>query len=727
MTLIVNGERIDDSLIENEVERLRPDYQKVFKDQTPDERETRLRDWAKENVIERILIQQTAGKDPRKIPVKEINEAYQKMKDEHGGEASFYKKFGMTKAQDSEAKKELELQLRVERLIREMTRDVPLPSEEQAKDLYDENRNKYTTPEQIRAAHIVKHVDASTSLSQAKEAILKIQKELKSGKSFEALADENSDCPGNGGDLGYFPRGQMVPQFEDVVFSMKKNEVSDVFQTEFGFHIAKVLDRQPSRPVDFEKMKQNIIERLHEENRNKKVEDFVDELKEKAEIVLFAPEQKRSFINKMAKSGGEQKSLAPRKPLNSILVKPAGPDCNMACTYCFYLEKEALFPENKAHRMSEAVLEEMIKQALEQGGSSISFGWQGGEPTLMGLPFFERAVEFQKKYGRGQTVGNGLQTNGILIDEKWAKFLKAYYFLVGLSLDGPEHVHNYYRFMRGGKGSWTRVVESAKLMLEHDVAVNALSVVNDYSVRFPEEIYEFHKELGLTFQQYIPCVETDSHDPGKAAPFSVSSEAYGAFLCTLFDLWLADFKDEEPTTSIRFFDSVFYGYVGAPPPECTLLPECGVYVVVEHDGNVYSCDFFVESEWKLGNVLEDNLSDMLNSGRQSAFGKIKADIHDTCKSCPWLKHCRGGCPKDRSRDPRDRNLSHFCGSYKMFFEHADARMKRLAENWKREQGRNEKRDSVLKAIEKSEIKVGRNDPCPCGSGKKFKKCCGASA
>ena len=627
MTLIVNGERIDDSLIETEVQRLRPDYQKVFQDQTPDEQETQLRDWAKENVIERILIQQIARKDPRTIPAKEINKAYQKMKEEHGGEESFYKKFGMTKAQDPEAKKELELQLRVERLIREVTGDVPTPSEEQARDHFDNNREKYMTPEQIRA-------------------------------------------------------------------------------------------------VDFEKVKQNIIEQLHEEDRNKKVEDFVDELKEKAEIILFAPEQKRLFINKMAKSGREQTSLASRKPLNSILVKPAGPDCNMACTYCFYLEKGELFPENKNHRMREAVLKEMIKQALEQSGTRISFGWQGGEPTLMGLPFFEKAVEFQKMYGQGQIVGNGLQTNGILVDEKWAKFLKEYNFLVGLSLDGPEHIHDLYRSMRGGKGSWNRVVKSAKLMLDHDVAVNALSVVNDYSVQFPKEIYEFHKELGLSFQQYIPCVETDREDPMKSAPFSVSSEAYGAFLCTLFDLWLSDFKNGEPTTSIRFFDSVFYGYVGAPPPECTLLPECGVYVVVEHNGNVYSCDFFVESEWQLGNILDNYLVDMLNSSRQRAFGKIKAEIHDTCRNCPWLKHCRGGCPKDRSRNPGDQNLSHFCGSYKMFFEHADTRMKRLAENWKREQGRNEKRDSVLRAIEKGEIKVGRNDPCPCGSGKKFKTCCG---
>lgn len=412
------------------------------------------------------------------------------------------------------------------------------------------------------------------------------------------------------------------------------------------------------------------------------------------------------------------------KRLNNILVKPAGPDCNMACRYCFYLEKANLFSESKVHRMSLDVLEEMVRQVCQGGERYISFGWQGGEPTLMGLSFYQQAVDFQQRYGRGQNVGNGLQTNGILIDNDWAKFLKEYHFLVGLSLDGPEHVHDHYRFMRGGNGSWNQVVDRAKLMLDAGVAVNALSVVNDYSVEYAGEIYEFHKNLGLTYQQYIPCVETDPHDRAKLAPFSVSPEKFGSFLCTLFDLWIADFKDHVPTTSIRHFDSVFHSYVGLPPPECTLLPECGIYVVIEHDGGVYACDFFVEPDWKLGNIMDGNLVDFLNSERQQEFGRMKSTLPDQCKSCTWLKYCRGGCTKDRIRDPRDNHVSHFCQSYQMFFEHADQRLQQLGDHWKQEQAQAAKRDAVMHAIQRGEIKVGRNDLCPCGSGRKFKKCCG---
>ncbi|HDL19289.1 MAG TPA: anaerobic sulfatase maturase [Bacteroidetes bacterium] len=416
--------------------------------------------------------------------------------------------------------------------------------------------------------------------------------------------------------------------------------------------------------------------------------------------------------------------LPPFKPLNSILIKPSGPDCNMACTYCFYLEKENLFTETKIHRMSDEILEEMIKQVLEQAGANVSFGWQGGEPTLMGLPFFEKAVAFQQKYGRGQSVGNGLQTNGILIDEKWAKFLDRYNFLVGLSLDGPENIHNHYRFLRGGKGSWQQVTSAAKVMLDAGVAVNALTVVNDYSVQFPEEIYYFHREMGLDFMQFIPCVETDPAHPDRAALFSVAPEKYGEFLCKIFDLWQADFEEGASTTSVRYFDSVFYSYVGLTAPECTLLPACGIYVVVEHNGDVYSCDFFVEPEWKLGNVMEHKIIDMLNSERQHRFGLMKAGLPQKCRTCKWLPYCYGGCTKDRIHDPRDQNLNHFCASYKMFFNHADERMRRLAVDWQRQQEIAAQHDALFRPDEIDYLHAGRNDPCPCGSGLKYKNCCG---
>ncbi len=408
-----------------------------------------------------------------------------------------------------------------------------------------------------------------------------------------------------------------------------------------------------------------------------------------------------------------------KKKLSSVLIKPAGPDCNMACTYCFYLEKSELFTESKIHRMTDEILEETVKQVLSQGERDVSFGWQGGEPTLMGLPFFRKAVEFQQRYGHGQSVGNGLQTNGLLIDQDWAKFLSEYKFLIGLSIDGPEHIHNRYRRMRNGKESWPRVVEKAKLLLDAGVATNALTVVNDYSVDYPEEIYNFHKSIGLNYMQFIPCLEVDPADSSRVTPFSAPPDKYGEFLCRVFDLWLDDIEGLTASTSVRFFDSLFHIYVGLPAPECTLLKECGVYVVIEHNGDVFACDFFVDPEWKLGNIMSNRLIDMLNSAKQNRFGQLKASLPDDCKNCPWLYACRGGCTKDRIHNPSNRRLNHFCRSYKVFFSYAEERFKELAAAWKRKNT-----PAELSNHGKEPIKIGRNDPCPCGSGLKYKKCCG---
>jgi uncharacterized protein len=413
------------------------------------------------------------------------------------------------------------------------------------------------------------------------------------------------------------------------------------------------------------------------------------------------------------------------KPLDSLLIKPAGPDCNLDCSYCFYLDRSGQFPGAKVHRMSEQVLEEMVKQVMQQGSRHVSFGWQGGEPTLAGLPFFEKAVEFQIQYGNGKSVSNGLQTNGILLDDAWAQFLRQYSFLVGLSIDGPEHVHDHYRIFKGGQKSWSQVVDKAKLLLDAGVEVNALSVVNDYSVQFPDEIYAFHKDLGLNYMQFIPCVETDPANPGAAAPFSVSADAYGRFLVRMFELWKADFDGPIATTSIRFFDSVFHKYVGLNAPECTLMQTCGVYIVVEHNGDVYACDFFVQPEWRLGNVMEGSVIEMLNSPLQTKFGEWKQELPDKCLECQWLHPCRGGCTKDRIRDPRDNNLNHFCESYMMFFEHADAHLRALANDWMQRNAA-----PVMPGVTETAAprvvheSIDRNAPCPCGSGKKYKKCHG---
>jgi len=442
------------------------------------------------------------------------------------------------------------------------------------------------------------------------------------------------------------------------------------------------------------------------------------------------------------------KTLPLLKPLSSILVKPTGADCNIDCTYCFYLDRAGIirpgfqndgrgFDRLHGRAMSEEVQEEMIRQMMRDGGWQVSFGWQGGEPTLMGLDFFKRSVSLQKQYGRnGQSVGNGLQSNGLSIDDEWCDFLRETHWLVGLSIDGPAHVHDHYRVTRNGKPTYEMVKEAAERMSRKKVEFNALTVVNDYSAQYAKEIYEHHKSLGIEFMQFIPCVETDPFHPGQAADFTVSGEDYGKFLCEIFDLWKADFKHGKPTTSVRYIDSVFHTYVDMQPPECTLLKECGCYVVVEHNGDVFACDFFVESDWKLGNVMESRLIHLLNSERQKEFGLLKADMPEECLTCEWQKHCYGGCTKDRIRDPADEGSNHFCGSYIQFFEHADAELQRLAEDWIKEQTLETERNRAAQrqALElrrqaelsthKAKTKVSRNDPCPCGSGKKFKKCCG---
>ncbi len=362
------------------------------------------------------------------------------------------------------------------------------------------------------------------------------------------------------------------------------------------------------------------------------------------------------------------------KELKSILIKPAGPDCNMACRYCFYLPKKALFSEEikgkPALRMGESILKQIVKQTLDHDVNGFSFAWQGGEPTLMGIDFFKKAVDLQSRFGGDYEIENSLQTNGLQVNREWARFLARSNFLVGLSLDGPQHIHDTYRLLKNGKGSWQQVVDKAKCLLDGGAEVNALVVVNDYSVQFPEEIYEFNKSLGLYHMQFIPCAEPEWRADG---------ERYGDFLVTLFDLWLNDFKEGRPTSFIRFFDAIFYWYFGLVSPLCVLQPECGNYLVVEHNGDVFSCDFYVEEKWRLGNVMTENLHEMLNSSLQDSFGKRKMEITGACQDCQWLSLCHGGCVKDRFAGT---GANVFCTAYKKLFAHADAPMKELAEKLK---------------------------------------------
>lgn len=284
MSLVINGEKIDSEFIEQEMTAMRPKYQQTFQDQTTEQQEKQLREWAKENVIEKTLLLQTAMKDPNPVEQHIIETEYKNLLEGFDGEKKFLDKNGLTKKDIAKVKKDIERQVRVKRLTEKLQNQVDEVSEKEARDFYNQNQAYFNIPEQIRAAHIVVHIDGQTSINVAQKKIYEAQEKLKKGHSFEELADSYSDCPGNGGDLGYFVRGQMVQEFEDVVFSMQPQQISDVFQTGFGFHIAKVYARVPESIADFDQVKDKIVEQLINERKKKAVEQFLDTVREQAEI-----------------------------------------------------------------------------------------------------------------------------------------------------------------------------------------------------------------------------------------------------------------------------------------------------------------------------------------------------------------------------------------------------------------------------------------------------------
>ncbi len=372
---------------------------------------------------------------------------------------------------------------------------------------------------------------------------------------------------------------------------------------------------------------------------------------------------------------------APRKPLSSVMVKPIGAFCNLHCTYCYYLDKAHLYPGAPAsHRMSDDTLEQLII-GMFRASALPTFIWQGGEPTVLGLDFFKKVVDLQKQHSKGRGYSNALQTSGFLLNEAWADFLKAENFLVGLSIDGPQPIHDRYRLDRMNRGTFAKVYENAQLLIAKGVQVNALGTVNDYSVKFAREIYQFFVETGFVFMQFSPIVERDPHNAKAAAPFSVSARAYGEFLVQVFDAWMQDFDFDklQQKTSVRFFDSLLHIYVGLDPMQCVLHKHCNDYMVVEHNGDLYSCDFLVgERNTALGNLHQISLQDAFYSPAHLAFGQQKAALDSECRRCQWLSQCYGGCIKDRIRDPADQGHNHFCESFKHFFAHSDKDFKKLA-------------------------------------------------
>jgi uncharacterized protein len=369
----------------------------------------------------------------------------------------------------------------------------------------------------------------------------------------------------------------------------------------------------------------------------------------------------------------------------SILVKPAGSFCNLQCDYCFYLEKHRLYEGAPAkHRMTDETAEKIIRDMFACSDAP-TFIWHGGEPTLAGLEFFTKIVAVQRFYAKGRPYSNALQTNGTLLNEDWAHFFKNENFLVGVSLDGPEHIHDQYRKDRGGRGTFQRVFEKTQMLLDRGVQVNALATVNSYSVKFPTEIYKFFKKNRLIFMQFSPVVEQDPENPEAAAPYSVDARDYGAFLKELFSLWVGDFdvKRLKQKTSVRFFDALIQKYVGMNPDHCIFQKECGNALVAEHNGDLFSCDYLVSADTRIGNIHEMSVAEAVRSPNHTGFAKRKAALGPECRSCQWLDLCYGGCIKDRIRDPRDKGQNRFCSSYQFFFQRADKRLRKFAKLYRK--------------------------------------------
>ncbi len=409
----------------------------------------------------------------------------------------------------------------------------------------------------------------------------------------------------------------------------------------------------------------------------------------------------------------------------SLLVKPASADCNLRCTYCFYLEKKELYPDLPRLRMSDETLEKMISSYMGIPMQQYSIGWQGGEPTLMGLDFFKKVVQLQQKYGRpGAMVSNGLQTNGTLIDDEWAQFLAKYKFLVGVSLDGMEEVHNHYRKYGSNKGSHADVLRGIEALKRNNVDFNILTLVNNISVKKPLDIYNYLKDKGFYFQQFIECLEFDKN--GELYPYSVKAEEWGKFLCDIFDEW---YKEDTRKISIRLFDAVLNKLVNGNIVCCPMGNDCRHYFVVEHNGDIYPCDFYVQDDLKLGNINTGEWQNFAEHEKYDEFGLAKAQMAPQCKECEFLFLCQGDCQKNRYAKTDENGLSLLCPAIKMFYKHTMPRFKELAAEIVEEQRQHheEERKRMVESMIKANNKPGRNDSCPCGSGKKFKNCCGKSA
>ena len=366
-----------------------------------------------------------------------------------------------------------------------------------------------------------------------------------------------------------------------------------------------------------------------------------------------------------------------------VMLKPVGASCNLRCTYCYYLEKTNLYRDTPKRVLSEEMLEQFTKEYIEaQTMNDVLFTWHGGETMMRPLAFFRKAVELQRKYARGRRISNAIQTNGTLLTDEWCEFLHDNNWLVGLSIDGPQEFHDEYRRTATGAPSWTKVMRGIRLLNKHHVEWNAMAVVNDFNADYPLDFYHFFKENGCRYIQITPIVERIvKHEDGRhlatltdradapLADFSVTPEQWGRFLCTIFDEWV---RHDVGGTYFELFDCILANWVGVAPGICVYAKECGHAGVMEFNGDVYSCDHFVFPEYRLGNIREKTITEMLYSEQQKRFSELKSQsLPQECKECKWRFACNGECPKNRFVNDCYGNpgKNYLCDGYRMFFEH----------------------------------------------------------
>lgn len=370
------------------------------------------------------------------------------------------------------------------------------------------------------------------------------------------------------------------------------------------------------------------------------------------------------------------------KPLY-VMLKPAGAHCNLACKYCYYLEKNKLYPTAQRHLMSDEMLEQFTREYIEaQTMSQVLFTWHGGEPLLRSIDFYRKALSLQQKYAGGRRIDNVIQTNGTLLTDEWCEFFAQNHWLVGISIDGPQAYHDHYRLTAAGKPSWQKVMQGIKLLKKHGVEWNAMAVVNAYNVNHPLEFYRFFKENGCQFLQFTPIVERQTrHEDGRTlasladkneiplSEASVTPEQWGYFLSAIFDEWV---RKDVGKIFVEIFDCTLANWMGVSPGICAYSKECGHAGVMEHNGDVYSCDHFVFPEYKLGNIRDHSLIDMLYGEQQQEFSRLKhSSLPRQCKECDMEFACHGECPKNRFMKDKygDSGLNYLCPGYYHYYQH----------------------------------------------------------